>query len=78
MSRDLSFYTLVDSYRAFLDCMPQLNHFGFDVCFGVVDPWVGQIVLQCNVFTLRLYSSVPLTRELDAASPLAEATADLS
>ena len=42
----------------------------------VVHAWVMQKLLNCNV--LRVYSSVPLGRELRDARPLSEATADLS
>ena len=44
---------------------------------GVVHAWVGQIVLNCNVF-LRRNSSVPPSDDLSATRQLAEATADLS
>ena len=45
------------------------------VVFGVVHAWVGQILLNCNVFK-RFF--VPLTRELRDAMTLDTVTADLS
>ena len=45
--------------------------------YGLVHAWVGQILLNCNVFK-RGNSSVPLSDDLSATRQLTEATADLS